>query len=63
MQYTGRSEVGCGEVDAVGKVETAMINAAFLGPRIPGKAMQFNKPIVVDVELPLWRFSNDTDMQ
>jgi hypothetical protein len=37
--------------------ETAMINAAFLGPRIAGKAVEFNKPIVVDVELPLWDFA------
>lgn len=36
--------------------ETVMINAAFLGPRIAGKAMEFNKPIVVDVELPVWDF-------
>lgn len=59
MQYTS---LGCGEVDAHnegpfgGKLETAMINAAFLGPRIPGKTMEFNKPIVVDVDLPVWQF-------
>lgn len=52
---------GCGEVDAdmlaaYGKVETAMINAAFLGARIVGKAMEFNKPVVVDIDLPVWRF-------
>ncbi|KAF2824929.1 Metallo-dependent phosphatase [Ophiobolus disseminans] len=59
------SDVGCGEVDAhsevasagSGKAETAMINAAFLGPRIAGKAMEFNKPIVVDIDLPVWHFA------
>jgi len=61
MQYTGCSDVGCGEVDAVGKVETAMINAVFMGPRIPSKAMEFSKPIVVDVELPVWNFSTDNE--
>ncbi|PVH97568.1 Metallo-dependent phosphatase [Periconia macrospinosa] len=39
--------------------ETAVINAAVLGPRIPGKAMQFNKPVVVDVALPVWSFEKD----
>jgi hypothetical protein len=43
-------------VDDVERNETVMINAAFLGPRIPGKPMQFNKPIVVDVDLPVWSF-------
>lgn len=38
--------------------ETVMVNAAFLGPRIVGKAMEFNKPIVVDIELPVWEFEN-----
>lgn len=57
----------CGEVDAdaLGRVETAMINAAFLGPRIAGKAMVFSKPIVVDIDLPVWHFmsDNETDVQ
>jgi 3',5'-cyclic AMP phosphodiesterase CpdA len=60
-----RSDVGCGEVDADtlavaahARVETAMINAAFLGPRLAGKAMEFNKPVVVDIDLPVWRFAN-----
>lgn len=65
-----RSDVGCcGEVDADtlamqeqsclhAKVETVMINVALLGPRIAGKGMVFNKPIVVDIELPVWRFSD-----
>jgi hypothetical protein len=35
--------------------ETAMINAAILGQRLDGKASKVvNKPIVVDVELPIW---------
>ncbi|KAF2637248.1 hypothetical protein P280DRAFT_472412 [Massarina eburnea CBS 473.64] len=44
-----------GDVEGVErKHETVVINAAFLGPRIPGKSMQFNKPVVVDVDLPAW---------
>lgn len=35
--------------------ETAVINAAFLGPRINGKTTGTNKPIVVDMELPVWK--------
>jgi hypothetical protein len=67
-----RSGVGRSEVDAVtealglpeGKAleqrsETVMINAAFLGQRIVGKASTFNKPIVVDVELPVWEFDSE----
>jgi hypothetical protein len=52
-----RSDIGCAEVErtAAAKVETAMINAAFLGPRIASTPMSFNKPIIVDVELPVWR--------
>ncbi|KAF2024259.1 Metallo-dependent phosphatase, partial [Setomelanomma holmii] len=52
------SDIGRSEVDAQEKAmrdrhETVMINAAFLGPRDAGP-MTFNKPIVVDVELPVW---------
>jgi len=47
------SEAG-NEVD---RRETVMINAAFLGARMAGKAKKFNKPIVVDVDLPVWRES------
>jgi hypothetical protein len=35
--------------------ETAMINAAYLGPREHGVSKTFNKPIVVDVDLPVWQ--------
>ena len=35
------------------RYETVVINAAHLGPRVNGKAVGFNKPIVVDVELPV----------
>ncbi|KAH7082070.1 Metallo-dependent phosphatase-like protein [Paraphoma chrysanthemicola] len=62
----GRSEV---DADAVQRSkalrdrhETAMINAAFLGPRNTGP-MTFNKPIVVDVELPVWEFSSAHHVQ
>ncbi|KAF2125922.1 Metallo-dependent phosphatase [Dothidotthia symphoricarpi CBS 119687] len=33
--------------------ETVMVNAAVLGPRVGGKTGGFQKPIVVDVELPV----------
>lgn len=65
-----RSGVGRSEVDAdgleIGKAlegrnETVMINAAFLGPRASNnKAYTFNKPIVVDVELPVYEFEGDS---
>jgi hypothetical protein len=57
LECRGASDVG-GAVQQQGS-ETATINAAFLGPRIVGKAMQFNKPIVVDVELPVWDFAGE----
>ncbi|KAF1834436.1 Metallo-dependent phosphatase [Decorospora gaudefroyi] len=38
--------------------ETTVINAAYLGPRIAGKPRGYNKPIVVDVELPIWDSSH-----
>jgi hypothetical protein len=35
--------------------QTTVINAAYLGPRVAGKtSVAHNKPIVVDIELPLW---------
>jgi hypothetical protein len=43
------------DVDISQRNETAMINAAFLSPRIVGQTSTFNKPIVVDVELPVWQ--------
>ena len=39
--------------------ETVVINAAHLGPRVKGKAVGVNKPIVVDVELPVWHGVNE----
>ncbi|KAF2476949.1 Metallo-dependent phosphatase [Lindgomyces ingoldianus] len=46
-------DVGAVERRAARK-ETCMINAAFLGPHFSGGPKQFNKPIVVDVDLPVW---------
>lgn len=38
----------------VARIErTTVVNAAYLGPRIAGKTVGYNKPIVVDVELPV----------
>lgn len=51
----GRGEIGLGQqpdVEAGVRRETVMINAAFCGPHHLKTA--FNKPIVVDVDLPTW---------
>lgn len=67
MECRRRSEVDADEStaadgEALGnredRSETVMINAAFLGPRTEGKASTFHKPIVVDVELPVWAFDS-----
>lgn len=36
------------------RIETVVINAAFLGPRVNGRTIGTNKPIVVDIDLPVW---------
>jgi hypothetical protein len=41
---------------------TMVINAAYLGPRVAGKPLGYNKPIVVDVELPVWDDSVDHEV-
>lgn len=65
-----RSDVGRSKVDGpapestgVERRETLMINAAFLSPRVVGKASTFNKPIVVDVELPVWEFASKAALE
>lgn len=65
-----RSDVGRSKVEAhtpggtgVERRETLMINAAFLSPRVVGKASTFNKPIVVDVELPVWEFASEAALE
>lgn len=58
-----RQGVGAGElalapdVEAEERRETVMINAAFLGPH--HLKTTFNKPIVVDVDLPVWTTEDD----
>jgi hypothetical protein len=60
-----RHGVGSGEdgpehetdVEADERRETVMINAAFCGPH--HLKTTFNKPIVVDVDLPVWRTEDD----
>jgi hypothetical protein len=42
------------DIERKARRETVMVNAAFLGPRIAGKAQHLNKPIVVDIDLPVW---------
>ncbi|XPS81259.1 hypothetical protein M3J09_013199 [Ascochyta lentis] len=41
------------------RIETAVINSAFLGPRIDGKMTGTSKPIVVDMDLPVWKVEED----
>lgn len=45
------------DVEADERRETVMINAAFLGPH--HLKTTFNKPIVVDVDLPVWTTDDD----
>jgi hypothetical protein len=45
----------------VARSQTTVINAAYMGPRVAGKtSASYNKPIVVDIELPLWGSSDET---
>lgn len=56
-QVAASSDIGLADkpdVEDVERRETVMINAALLGPRIAGGPKWFNKPIVVDVDLPVW---------
>jgi Icc-related predicted phosphoesterase len=46
----------------VARRETTVINAAYLGPRVAGRPLGYNKPIVVDVELPVWDSSVDHEV-
>ncbi|XP_014560712.1 hypothetical protein COCVIDRAFT_34373 [Bipolaris victoriae FI3] len=52
---------GCRTGRAFGGAETArietttVVNAAYLGPRIAGKPTGHHKPIVVDVQVPVWK--------
>ncbi|KAF2275100.1 calcineurin-like phosphoesterase [Westerdykella ornata] len=56
-QDAARSEIGLTVAEQRrARRETVMINAAYLGPRIAGGSIHFNKPIGVDLELPVWRF-------
>ncbi len=67
IEYRHRRTPGGGGHDSVDAVqagernETAVINAALLSARTVGKASTFDKPIVIDVELPIWRFDGDVD--
>lgn len=45
------------------RIETLVINAAFLGPRINGKTTGTNKPIVIDIDLPVWKKDGDEDVR
>jgi hypothetical protein len=64
IEWRNRNDIGRSKVDAeavVERSETLMINAAFLGQRVVGRAPTFNKPIVVDVELPVWHFDSEVE--
>jgi hypothetical protein len=46
------------------RIETMIINAAFLGPRVNGRTTGTNKPIVVDIDLPVWNVdAEDEDVR
>lgn len=42
-------------------IESVIINAAFLGPRLNGRTTGTNKPIVVDIDLPVWKVDNEDE--
>lgn len=44
------------------RIATVIINAAFLGPRMNGKTTGTNKPIVVDIDLPVWKADDEDDV-
>ena len=48
-----RSEAGPGVVYPAGKSETCIVNAAILATSYGVKPKRFNKPIVIDIELPV----------
>lgn len=41
------------------RIESVIINAAFLGPRLNGRTTGTNKPIVVDIDLPVWKVDDE----
>ena len=47
-------------VGRIGRKETCVINAAIMASSYGGPK-RFNKPIVVDIDLPVWRDSNMVD--
>ncbi|KAF2746593.1 Metallo-dependent phosphatase [Sporormia fimetaria CBS 119925] len=47
------------DAKSISRRETVMINAAFLRPWLAGRPMQVNKPIVVDIELPVWNLAEE----
>jgi hypothetical protein len=56
----GRGVGGDVHASTSDRTETVMINAAFLGQRVDGKPSKvLNKPIVVDVELPVWESDSE----
>jgi hypothetical protein len=43
------------------RIESVIINAAFLGPRLNGRTTGTNKPIVVDIDLPVWKVDKEDE--
>ncbi|KAF1925563.1 Metallo-dependent phosphatase [Didymella exigua CBS 183.55] len=43
------------------RLATVIINAAFLGPRVHGRTAGTNKPIVVDMDLPVWHIDEEDE--
>lgn len=65
---SGAIEYRCGGTEkppskilGIQRIETVIINSAILGLRNTGKAMTLNKPIVVDIERPVWESHTSND--
>lgn len=57
----GRTEKSSSKTPGIQRNDTVIINAAILGLSNTGKAMTLNKPIVVDIELPVWESHTSND--
>jgi hypothetical protein len=47
---------------ATARIESVIVNAALLGPRLSGTASKvLNKPVVIDIDLPVWYLKADAE--
>lgn len=57
VEFRPQCDADCnddGESVDVQRNETAMVNAAFLGERGTNNAREFHKPIIIDIDLPVY---------